>query len=259
MGKPVQKIQDLFVTTVLWIYFVFGFLVLYFPFYLANFPFAVTRELNYQRLHHLFFKRFFGLTQFLIPSLSFEIDKGVDEIRSSIIVCNHISYLDPLLLISLYEKQKTIVKSSFFRVPLFGWLIRQSGYVSAGGKGISPWQVMDRILRLGDYLSTGGNIFVFPEGTRSRDGKIGRLSRGAFEIALRSRAPVMVLFVENSNRLFKPGRFLFNAAIDQPIRLKWIGSLNPDYEGENFSVQELTVTVQKMFEAENDRLGVNHI
>lgn len=247
----IRKFIDLIVTLCLWIYFIFGFLILFLPRYLVSYPGAEGRELRYQLLHHQFFNGFFMMVQGLIPSLSIEIDLAVRDIRSSIIVCNHISYLDPLLLVSSYEKQKTIVKHGFFRAPVFGWMMIQSGYVSASGKGVSPWQMAERMLRLGDYLATGGNVFVFPEGTRSRTGEIGELHKGAFEIAIRSRAPIKVLFVENSNRLFTPGKFLFNTAIDQPIRLRLVEELDPDYDNPELTIEGLMETVKNLLESEN--------
>ena len=248
-----RRTNDLFVTLVLWVYFILGFLILYFPRYLIGFLPREKRELRYQRLHHLFFRRFFSLVRFLIPSLSFKIDPGVNGIQSAVIVCNHLSYLDPLLLISQYEWQKTIAKSTFFRVPVFGWLIKQSGYVPAAGKGVSAWHVAEHILGLGVYLKTGGNVFVFPEGTRSRTGKIADLAGGAFEIAKRSNAPVKVLFVENTDMLFKPGTFLFNTAIRQPIQLRLIASLDPDYSDPDFSVDTMMGEVKALFETETSR------
>jgi len=253
MIKPVRKTYDLMVGLLLWSYFFFGFLIFFLPFYLAAYPFAKDREPRYQRLHHLFFRCFFSLTHMVIPSLRVEIDEDVKRIRSALVVCNHVSYLDPLLMISQFEKQKTIAKSRFFGMPVFGWLIKQSGYISSAGKGVSAWQVLDRILHLKAYLASGGTVFVFPEGTRSRDGRIGQLSMGAFEIALRSRAPIKVLFVENSDLLYPPDRLLFNTAIDQPVRLRLIKSLDPDYDDANFSVQALKEKVQGLFEAENKR------
>ena len=57
---------------------------------------------------------------------------------------------------------------------------------------------------MGDYLSSGGNLFIFPEGTRSRDGKIGKFNDGAFKIAKRFEAPIKVLQIKNTNGLFTP-------------------------------------------------------
>ncbi len=51
------------------------------------------------------------------------------------IVANHLSFLDPILFVSLFEKQKTIVKSDYFRLPVFGWILRTSGYIPSLGGG----------------------------------------------------------------------------------------------------------------------------
>ena len=59
----------------------------------------------------------------ITPGVTLNIRDEVRTIRSSVIVCNHLSYLDPILLISLFEKQKTIVKNTFFNVPVFSWTL----------------------------------------------------------------------------------------------------------------------------------------
>jgi len=245
-----RKSIDFTVTLILWVYFIFGFLILYLPRYLAALG-AADREAGFQRLNHLFFSRFFSLVRILVPSLSIEIEPAVRNIRSAVIVCNHISYLDPLLLIALYEKQKTIVKATFFSAPIFGWAMTLSGYVPATGKSVSPWQALDRLRRLGEYLAGGGNVFVFPEGTRSKTGRIGELSAGAFRVALKSGAPVKVLFVENSNRLFAPGRFLFNTGMDRPIRLRLLATIAPETGDPGFDEETLKKRVKELLDAAN--------
>ena len=91
---------------------------------------------------------------------------------------NHVSYLDPILLIALYPRQKTIVKPVFFKVPVFGQVLRRSGYISPLTENTFDPSMIRQIEHLGDYLARGGNLFVFPEGTRGRDGRIQPFSGG---------------------------------------------------------------------------------
>ena len=129
LHKYLKPVSDLMVTLLLWAYFTLGFIVLFSPVYLAAYLFSENREYAFQRLNHNFCRGFFFLIRILIPGQKWHIADKIKSIRSSVIVCNHLSYLDPLLLISLFPRHKTIVKSTFFRVPVFGWMLKQAGYV----------------------------------------------------------------------------------------------------------------------------------
>ena len=173
-----------------------------------------------------------------------EIDDNVAAIRSSVIVCNHLSYLDPLLLIALFRQQKTIVKTRFFSMPVFGRIIKQSGYLPATSEGPFAQMMIVQMEKMESYLKAGGNLFVFPEGTRSRDGKIGNLNKGAFKIARICKAPIYVLEVRNTDKLFTPGKFLFNTRIKNTIGIKIIDCIEPDYKQKLPSAAELEQRVR---------------
>jgi 1-acyl-sn-glycerol-3-phosphate acyltransferase len=234
----------LVVTLLLWSYFTVGFIIFFSPIYLAAFLFSKNREISFQRLNHNFYKGFFFLIRILIPGQKWRIAEELKVIRSSVIVCNHLSYLDPLLLISLFPRHKTIVKSTFFNVPIFGWMLKQSGYIPSTSEGRLSELMLERIEAMDGYLASGGNLFIFPEGTRSRDGNIGRLNKGAFKIARLCRTPVKVLYIRNTNKLFTPGKFLFNTFVSNIITVEQITDLVPDYQSDNFSISELMSHVQ---------------
>ena len=242
--KRLKPAADLILTLIYWTYFTLGFVVVFLPFYLFSFLFCQNRQLGFQKLNHLFFKGFFGLMKIVTPGLDFTIEPEVREIRSSIIVSNHVSYLDPILLISLYEKQKTIVKSVFFKVPIFGWVLRQSGYIPSGGDRSET--MLEQIETLPDYLASGGNLFAYPEGTRMRQGRIGEFQKGIFKIAKRCGAPIRVLFVRNTERLFPPGKFRFDTCVRNTVRLELIGEIDPHELDGKRPVSEITAKVRAM-------------
>jgi 1-acyl-sn-glycerol-3-phosphate acyltransferase len=181
------------------------------------------------------------------PRQRIEIDEKVAAIRSSVIVCNHLSYLDPLLLIALFQRQRTIVKTRFFSMPIFGWIIKKSGYFPATSEGPFAQMMIRQMETMGPYLEGGGNLFVFPEGTRSRDGKLGNLNRGAFKIARICRVPIYVLEIRNTDRLFTPGRFLFNTRMKNSIGVKIIDCIEPDYQQNPPSIAELELRVRQAY------------
>jgi 1-acyl-sn-glycerol-3-phosphate acyltransferase len=241
------------VTLLLWGYFTLGFLIIFSPFYLAACLFSENRENSFQRLNHHFYKGFFFLIRTFIPGQKWRISGEIGSIRSSVIVCNHQSYLDPLLVISLFKQHKTIVKSTFFKVPIFGWILKQSGYFPSTSEGKLSELMIESFDTMDDFLTSGGNLFIFPEGTRSRDGSISRLNRGAFKIAKLSRTPIKVLFIRNTNKLFTPGKFLFNTMVTNTITVEQIAGLEPDYQSESFSISDLMSQVRSLLETQNKK------
>lgn len=212
--------KDLAVTLILWGYFTLGFIFLFAPFYLFCFCFARDRQASFRKLNSRFYRGFFSLCRYLIPRCKWLVDEQVENIRGAVIVCNHLSYLDSIFLISLFDRHTTIVKNRLFKIPFFGSMLKLSGYLPTSGDQDLVGLMMRRMDGLGRHLSCGGNLIVFPEGTRSRSGAVGDLQPGAFKIARLCRAPVKVLRIENTDQLFTPGKFSFNTGRSLEIRLK---------------------------------------
>jgi len=193
-------------------------------------------------------KIFFILTRFLIPRTKFKIQKEIRQIQSSVIVCNHLSYLDPILLMSLFQRNCTIVKSTFFRVPFFGWLLRNSRYMPSESGELMGQAMVDNLEYIKEHLAAGGNFFVFPEGTRSRDGRLAPFNKGVFSIARYCNAPLKLIYIKDTNKLFQPGNFLFNVHDHIEIELELIGTLVPDYKIDNFSIFTVADETRNIFE-----------
>ena len=193
-------------------------------------------------------KNFFTLTGWLIPRTKFAIQKEVREIHSSVIVCNHLSYLDPILLISLLPRQRTIVKSTFFKVPFFGWLLKNSGYVPSAPSEMLGAAMIKNLESIKEHLAAGGNLFVFPEGTRSRDGKLKPFNKGVFSIARYCDAPLALIFIKDTNKLFRPGSFSFNTHDFNEIKVELIGTIEPDYQSNDFSISAVADQARSLFE-----------
>lgn len=240
---------DLMITLLLWGYFTAGFVVLFAPFYLLAAILASDRSRAFQRLNHLFYRGFFLLCRLTMSRQQWNIDPALAAVRSAVVVCNHVSYIDPLLLISLFPRHTTIVKNRLFRIPIFGWMLTLSGYLPADFQGPQAGRMFEQLERMPDFLASGGNMFVFPEGTRSRNGALGAFNTGAFKIARLCRAPLAVVRIENSDRLFTPGRFLFNTHRANTITVRLLAQVMPPYESTEFSVRELMAQVRALLEA----------
>lgn len=241
---------DFFVTTALWGYFTAGFVILFGPFYLLAAIFSPDRQHAFQKLNHLFYRGFFLLCRMLMPMQAWRIDPEIGNIRSSVIVCNHISYIDSILLVSLFARHSTIVTNRLFRYPILNWIMATAGYLPAASEGPRADLMVRRMETLPAFLASGGNLIVFPEGTRSRTGQVGQFSTGAFKIAKMCHAPVAVLRMRNTDRLFTPGRFRFNTCEGNTVAVDLLARLSPDYGKAGFSIKKLSDRVHAFYQAD---------
>jgi len=242
--QRLQPVFDFLITLVVWMYFTAGFVLLFSPFYLWAGIFSKNREQRFQLLNSRFYRGFFFLVRRVMPGHRWDIQPEVREIRSAVIVCNHRSYLDSILLISLFEKHNTIVKSRLLDIPFFGRMLQWSGYIPSSAEGRFADMMIQRIETMDAFLADGGNLIVFPEGTRSPNGSLGRFNKGAFKIARLCRAPVAVAAIENSQCLFTPGRFRFNTCRANTITVTLLEVFAPAYDDPDFSLKGLLERVR---------------
>src|SRR5690606_37635119 len=118
--------------------------------------------------------------------------EGRERIRPDqtyVMVANHLSLLDILVLFRLFVHFKWVSKIENFRVPCIGWNMRLNRYIPLRrGDRESVVRMMEACEKT---LAEGNSIMMFPEGTRSRDGLLRPFKTGAFELALRTGLPLL--------------------------------------------------------------------
>ncbi len=225
-----KPLVDVAITLFLWSYFLFGYSLFFIPLLILLTPFSGRNEALFQKINHHFYRFFFLALGTLTPGLTLKIGKDVKTIRSAVVVANHRSYLDPIMLISLFPRQRTIVKGVFFRVPIMRWVMTSSGYIPFDKSGEFNDIMAAGIQGMDDFFREGGVLFIFPEGRRHREKGLGRMQKGAFSIAARFNVPVEVLYIESSDRLFTPGKFLFNTCIETVISVERLGTITQGHD-----------------------------
>jgi 1-acyl-sn-glycerol-3-phosphate acyltransferase len=122
-----------------------------------------------------------------------------------LIASNHQSFLDPMLVgMALPGPICYLARRSLFRTPGFGALLRAVG-VHPVRRGAVDAGALKAVLRM---LRRGGTVVMFPEGTRSRDGTLGRFKTGAAAIALRCGVPLLPVCVEGAYECWPRTRLL---------------------------------------------------
>ena len=104
------------------------------------------------------------------------------------------------------------------------------------------------ILVVSAFFKSGGNLFVFPEGTRNPDASVDSLHKGVFKIARMAKCPIHVLGLSGTDTLFTPGRFFFNTRLDNSICLEIIETIQPDMQQGKMTVSILEEKVRHAFQ-----------
>lgn len=129
----------------------------------------------------------------------------LDPRQSYIFLSNHVSNLDPPVVIPLLpERVAVVLKRSLMRIPILGWGMRLAGFipVDRAGRVDSAVESAELAKRT---LASGIHIVSFPEGTRSRDGRLQPFKKGPFYMAVESGAPVVPISIHGTESMMKKG------------------------------------------------------
>jgi len=131
---------------------------------------------------------------------------GLDRSRPVVYMANHESMLEGPILFTLTPRAPlVIIKKSLFRLPVLGPAMRFEGFVPVDRSGINAGRV--GITRAAGRMKEERDSFlVFPEGTRSRDGRLQPFRRGGFFLAAAAGAPIVPVSVEGADEMMPRGR-----------------------------------------------------
>ena len=106
-----------------------------------------------------------------------------------------------------------------------GWIMRKSGFMPHSGGVAADEGITDGVNSLSQFFAGGGNLFIFPEGRRSRNGRIGHFHKGAFSLSARYGVPIELLYIRNTDKVFPPGKFVFTTCERVTIELERLGRI----------------------------------
>ena len=125
--------------------------------------------------------------------------------RSYVFAANHQSIYDiPILFATIPAQLRIVAKESLGRIPFMGWHLHRAGHLLVDRRNPGP-DIVQKMRRL---VSESSSLIVFPEGTRSVDGEIGRFKKGPFLVAMDARLPVVPVTITGSRHVMKKGRLM---------------------------------------------------
>ncbi len=150
-----------------------------------------------------------------------------DPRRPYVVVSNHESFTDILLISHLPWEMKWLSKDSLFRIPVMGWEMRMAGDIEVH-RGRNESRVA-AVKGIRDRLARRVSVMIFPEGTRSRGEELLPFQDGAFRVAVETGTPILPLALAGTRSALGKGSFLMGAAraevrVLEPIETKGLSA-----------------------------------
>lgn len=144
------------------------------------------------------FRRLTVVHQVLNPLWKFRTHGTLppDPRRPYVVVSNHESFVDILLISHLPWEMKWLSKSEFFKIPFVGWLMQLAGDIPLVRTDTKS--IVAAMQECGDRLDKKVSVMIFPEGTRSASGELGEFKDGAFRLAIDKQVPIVPLVVHGT-------------------------------------------------------------
>jgi 1-acyl-sn-glycerol-3-phosphate acyltransferase len=131
----------------------------------------------------------------------------IDHKQAYVIVPNHQSMLDIVFFNMLHHRLRWVSKIEVFKIPIVGWEMRMVKYIElVRGNKASVVKMMDKCV---ESLREGISVVIFPEGTRSLTGAIGKFKPGAFQIAVKTDKPLLPVLIDGTGDILPKKGFIF--------------------------------------------------
>ncbi|XP_010525778.1 PREDICTED: 1-acyl-sn-glycerol-3-phosphate acyltransferase 1, chloroplastic [Tarenaya hassleriana] len=167
-------------------------------------PFVLLFDRYRRKFQHLIAKIWATIS--ILPFYKIKIE-GLENLpppdTPAVYVSNHQSFLDIYTLLTLGRCFKFISKTGIFLYPIIGWAMFMLGVIPL--KRMDTRSQMDCLKRCIDLVKKGASVFFFPEGTRSKDGKLGPFKRGAFTVASKTGALVVPITLMGTGEIMPTG------------------------------------------------------
>ena len=138
--------------------------------------------------------------------------KGMEKLNVRnpyIFMSNHQSHFDILALTRIPVQLRWVAKKELIKIPVFGWAVRASGHIFIDRSNRD--KAFKSIEGAAERINKGISVVIFPEGTRSPDGHLQEFKKGGFVLAIKSRVPIVPVFIRGSREVLPKKSFQFRS------------------------------------------------
>ena len=146
--------------------------------------------------------------------------------RQCIFMCNHVSNLDPPVVLPLLPGRcSVLLKKELMRIPILGPAMRMGKFVPVE-RGHRRDAAQASVAAAADALRSGLNILVFPEGTRSKDGRLAAFKKGPFFLAQETQAPIIPIALSGTQTMMRKGSIAITPGL---ARVQLLPAIEPSF------------------------------
>jgi len=137
--------------------------------------------------------------------------ENIDPDKTYIVVANHQSLADIIVMYKTRMQFKWVAKESLFKIPFIGWCLSLTKHIrlSRGEFG----SIRKAYREAADWLKKDMSVLFFPEGTRSETGKIGKFQNGAFKLAIQQKRPILPIAINGTKEAIPKGSWVFKRKV----------------------------------------------
>ena len=156
----------------------------------------------------------------------------LDPRRPYVFMANHLSTVDIwALFVAVPLKVRFIAKKQLGRIPLFGWAMAVGRFIFIDRQ--NPMAARRSIDQAAARIRTGSSVAIFPEGTRSRDGRLGPFKKGGFHLAITAGVPIVPVGIRGAHEVMPRGSLILRPGpvtieIGAPIDTKDLSTADRD-------------------------------
>ena len=193
-------------------------------------------------LSHLYGRIFLWIIKPWVPVI-IPNPEILHKLAPCVIIANHQSILDLFLFAAQKETNFSYVMKAWpLKIFFYAPFMRALDYVVVENKSLAD--IEEECFEL---LKDGISVVFFPEGTRSRDGQIGKFKSGAFSLALKANVPIVPLFFENSGQVLPVGSLLFHP---KPLKMRFLEPLfTDDFQHDPLAHRTLQKKARSLYQA----------
>jgi 1-acyl-sn-glycerol-3-phosphate acyltransferase len=169
-------------------------------------------------------------------------EENIDKKKPYIIISNHQSAFDIVLLYRLWMHFKWVAKRELFRIPVIGWNLWLNKHIAIDRASVRGARKM--ITEAQNHLNMGSSVLIFPEGTRTIDGTIKRFKDGAFVLAKKTGYPILPVVIDGSMEVIPKNGYTIKGS--QTFTMRVLPEISPDFY-QNMDVDQLAQEMHKLF------------
>ncbi len=228
--ESLSGFSQFIVSILLWGWVIFFTFMFFFVDLLVFFPLSIFLDKGTGGMTHLA-SRWWGWL-IIFTSMIWRLDvRGrhhIDPKKQYVIIANHQSLLDILVVAAtLPINFKFLAKKELFYIPIMGWAMALAGYIPVDRSSHESGK--RAVLWISRYLKKGASVLLFPEGTRSHDGKVHAFKMGAFKLSRETQCPILPVVIEGTGQALPKRSFYirkkstFAVSIGKPVDLSDLG------------------------------------